>query len=432
MGTELDDDSLPAAKEALVFMVVSVKSSWKLPVGYFLIDGLSGQERKNVVLDCIERLFSVGVLVVSLPHDGCSANLSMLQLLGINLKNVYEIQSYFKHPVNDSKVHVFLDPCHMLKLVRNTLADKGSIFSEGHMIRWDFILSLHKLQESEGLHLGNKLRGSHISWFRKKMNVKLAAQTLSDSVATSLEFCLEEEFPEFKGCEATIKFIKVFNKLFDVLNSRNLLAFGFKAPMTCNNYLPIFQFLSTAESYILSLHQSNCGPLIVSGNRKTGFLGFLLCIQSLKSFFQESVLSNQYSLKFIMTYKFSQDHLELFFGKIRSMGGCNNNPTARQFKSAYKKILTHNDIQDVVSGNCLALETTPILTATNRILNNDVNTVVSAVETINSSVSKARMIDVDLHVAHDHGYVHTPSRIAFYHLALRRSLHTLLGLWLSN
>ena len=35
-------------------------------------------------------------------------------------------------------------------------------------------------------------------------------------------------------------------------------------------------------------------------------------------------------------YKMSQDHLELFFGAVRAAGGWNNNPTALQFRSAYK------------------------------------------------------------------------------------------------
>jgi len=39
-----DDDSSPVAKDALVFMVVSVNSSWKIPIAYFFIDGLSGVE----------------------------------------------------------------------------------------------------------------------------------------------------------------------------------------------------------------------------------------------------------------------------------------------------------------------------------------------------------------------------------------------------
>ena len=42
MGTGLDDDGMPIAKEALTFMVVGVNDSFKVPVGYFLIDGLGG------------------------------------------------------------------------------------------------------------------------------------------------------------------------------------------------------------------------------------------------------------------------------------------------------------------------------------------------------------------------------------------------------
>ena len=36
VGTGVDDDSLPAAKDALVLMVVC-NGSWIVPVGYFLI-----------------------------------------------------------------------------------------------------------------------------------------------------------------------------------------------------------------------------------------------------------------------------------------------------------------------------------------------------------------------------------------------------------
>ena len=34
LGTKIDDDSLPEATEALVFMAVSVNSNWKVPCGY--------------------------------------------------------------------------------------------------------------------------------------------------------------------------------------------------------------------------------------------------------------------------------------------------------------------------------------------------------------------------------------------------------------
>lgn len=118
MGTCLDDDSLPEAKDALVFMIVDLKSSWKLPVGYFLINGLGGEERKSLVLNCIERLYNEGnVMTVSLTHDGASAETTMLNLLGVRFENTGDIKPFFAHPVTQTKVYALLDPCHMLKLV---------------------------------------------------------------------------------------------------------------------------------------------------------------------------------------------------------------------------------------------------------------------------------------------------------------------------
>lgn len=57
-------------------------------------------------------------------------------------------------------------------------------------------------------------------------------------------------------------------------------------------------------------------------------------------------------LTFLLTYKLSQDHLEMFFACIRRCDGFNNNPTARQFKSAYKKLLTHINISVPLTANC--------------------------------------------------------------------------------
>ena len=61
-----DDDSAPIAKDALVFMVVGVNETWKVPVGYFFVDGLSGKERANLVKVCIKKLYDVGVEVILL------------------------------------------------------------------------------------------------------------------------------------------------------------------------------------------------------------------------------------------------------------------------------------------------------------------------------------------------------------------------------
>ena len=106
----------------------------------------------------------------------------------------------------------------------------------------------------------------------------------------------------------------MFDKLFDILNSRNLKSFGFKAPLQLDNDINIFNYLSTAQSYFLTLQESKS---IV----RQDFVVFFLCIQSVKLLFGEFILSDQYGLKFLFSYKFSQDHTKLFFGKIRSMSG---------------------------------------------------------------------------------------------------------------
>ena len=141
LGNGINDDSLPVAADALVFMVVSVDGSWKAPCGYFFVNGLSGEERANLVKVCIERLSDVGVKVISLTCDGPSCHFSMLSTLGASL-HPSKMIPYFPHPQNkDEKIWVLLDVCHMLKLVRNTLAEKGIILDKNNgKILWQYLV----------------------------------------------------------------------------------------------------------------------------------------------------------------------------------------------------------------------------------------------------------------------------------------------------
>lgn len=45
----LDSDDVPLATDALVLMAVGVASPWKIPIGYFLDNGLSGEALKSIV-----------------------------------------------------------------------------------------------------------------------------------------------------------------------------------------------------------------------------------------------------------------------------------------------------------------------------------------------------------------------------------------------
>ena len=65
-----------------------------------------------------------GLRVWSVTAYGTSVNLSTFRMLGFTFGTTYETTvTKFKHPTQDYFVHVILDPCHMLKLARNALAD---------------------------------------------------------------------------------------------------------------------------------------------------------------------------------------------------------------------------------------------------------------------------------------------------------------------
>ena len=277
------------------------------------------------------------------------------------------------------------------------------IDENNEFIKFEFSEKLHKLQQTEGMHLGNKLRVAHIAWYKKKMNVKLAAQLLSESVASSLEFCLKEKLPGFEGCEATITFIRFFNNLFDILNSRNVRSQGLKCPLQGKNIGEVKSFLLDARTYIASLKEARNGKNLTDSNRKTGFLGFLICIDSMLSLYDTLINLGPYKMSFLCMFKISQDHLELLFEKIRSAGGCNNNPSARQFCASYKKLLVYNDIQDVIRGNCMPLQAIPILTVSSSYVSN-ANLKPPSVEELNASVSRSRVLDIHDQSLHDHDY----------------------------
>ena len=79
-----------------------------------------------------------------------------------------------------------------LKLGRNKFADHLLWDSDGYVIDWSFIKKLVHKQNEAGLKLANKLSTRHLDWKADKMKVSLAVQTLSRSVACSLDHLRED------------------------------------------------------------------------------------------------------------------------------------------------------------------------------------------------------------------------------------------------
>ena len=163
IGTEVDEDNLPVATEALVLMLVSLNSCWKLPIGYYLFVGMTRKERASMVNNCFIQLCEVGVAVTSVTCDGAASNQAMFSELGATI-SANKMKAYFAHPSDtNSNVNLLLDVCHMLKLVRNTMASQTIYNGNKQEITWSYIEKLHKMQQAS-LRAGNKLRAAHIDW----------------------------------------------------------------------------------------------------------------------------------------------------------------------------------------------------------------------------------------------------------------------------
>ncbi|KAJ8004331.1 hypothetical protein DPEC_G00158010 [Dallia pectoralis] len=65
--------------------------------------------------------------------------------------------------------------------------------------------------------------------------------------------------------------------------------------------------------------------------------------------------------RYLLTYKLSQDHLELFFSAVRARGGYN--PNVRQFRGPYKHLLVRHQVK-CGTGNCLLRDHTTVLDST--------------------------------------------------------------------
>ena len=137
-GSGVYQDDLPVAKDAFVFLVVSLTQSWKLPIVYFFVDGLGGEERK-----CLILLHQNNVQVECSTFDGAAANISMARKLRADFDIHTLLKTSFLHPVTKNNIEFFY-PCHMVKLVRNTFGEWGYIKdSDDKGIKYSYIKKMN-------------------------------------------------------------------------------------------------------------------------------------------------------------------------------------------------------------------------------------------------------------------------------------------------
>lgn len=102
---------LPQAQYALVFLVTCINAHYKIPIAYYFIHALTGEERANLLKQCLLVLHKANVHITSITVDGAASNIAMLNRMGANL-TVNNLVPYISHPVTEDKIFILLDACH--------------------------------------------------------------------------------------------------------------------------------------------------------------------------------------------------------------------------------------------------------------------------------------------------------------------------------
>lgn len=348
-----NDGDFSVANNVIVFMVNGMNKYVSFPIAHHFINSLDAQAKGELLKTIITEISNTGAELLNIAFDGLVTNFTTCKQLGASF-NMNDFRPYFPNPVGGGPIRIILDPCHMLKLARNCLDIEKFIYDgDGRKIEWKHFESLESRRVKNNF-ITHKLTKKHIESQHNRMNVTLAAQTLSNSVANSLEYLMKEGVKSFINCAGTIQFCRMMNDLFDVFNtghddtldsnSQNI----YKVPLSIETAEQILPFLNKAEEYIKLLKIGRTD--ILKSKKKTGFLGLVINIHNLKLIFDEYVRSGK--LKHITTYSLGQDSLESFFSRIRSRCGSNENPTVEQFKSAYRKTLVNKGITSSAFANC--------------------------------------------------------------------------------
>lgn len=370
-GFRPDGAVIPLANNVIVFMLNGVNVEFTLPVAHYFIRSLLAEEKLRLLQDIIKAINACGVRVLNVTFDGLPSNFTMSQLLGASFTET-NFKPYFFLPNDNRKTFITVDPSHMLKLSRNYIGNSTLVDENGAKIEWSYFEKLEEFRTDREYTLTHKINKKHMHWKNFKMNVRLAAETLSNSVANSMQYLLDTGHQEFANSSATIRYIQYINDIFDIMNSnkKTISPNIFKNPINPQTADKIFAYFDKATGYLRKMKLPD-DTYVVHSRKKTGFLGFIINMSNLQSMYNEIVGSE--IMDSLPTHRFSQDILESFFGRIRSCLGYNDNPTVQQFGAAFRRIVVTNDIKSSEKANCEDALSLDILSVSTRRPNHNVD-----------------------------------------------------------
>ena len=193
----------------------------------------------------------------------------------------------------------------------------------------------------------------------------------------------------------TAKFIQLHNDLLDILNAKSISAPGLKKAITVENLperLQIFEQIRNMYDVLwteVPIYNKKTktrtfeSKKLIHSARRTAFLGLLLAMNTIERLVSYMAPDDdklgliELKLDFLCSYKLCQDFLEIYFNAIRIRNGWSFNPTASQFRWAYRQLAIHagGSILASAMANCQPQdETSVLMISTNTFCGNDIYT----------------------------------------------------------
>ena len=237
---------------------------------------------------------------------------------------------------------LFLTSSNLIKTARNCLSNSlsggctRSMWNNGNFLTWNHISKLFYDDLDSGLHLVPKITNEHISLtLFSVMNVRLAAQVLSESVFQALQTYGP---PDAIG---TAVYCQMFDQFFDCMNVRNSVEAvkkgkPFLKPYKNLNDERFIWLIDTFLKYFSDWKDSIANrPGQFTNNAKSNMFMSWQTYEGIKITVHSSIELIKYLLSqnvpYVFTERFCQDPLENYFGQQRSIGRRKDNPTIRDF-----------------------------------------------------------------------------------------------------
>lgn len=182
-------------------------------IGYFLAhNSLGSEQQMKIIENTIRAVREVGLEPIVLVMDQFATNQKMIREAGVTKKKPY-------FTVDSRKVYVMWDSPHLIKSARNMLKKHNAVF-EDEIASFEDIVNLYTIDSAANPRLAPRLTEKHIKLPPfSPMNVSLATRTLSQSVASALNYYSNSGELEERARE-TVNFIVTHDHLFDTFNSR--------------------------------------------------------------------------------------------------------------------------------------------------------------------------------------------------------------------